>query len=213
MLEHHINNYMNYEIPGWMSKRDLEILTYLSSCVPENGNILEIGPFLGRSTAALLEGKKDSVSLDAVDTFTGIDLNKDYPDIKGSKDLFYEMRTLANATGDWEQSFRFCQSDNIDKINLFKCSSKDFELIKPYNFSFIDASHTLDAATFDIKKYFNLKGLIAGDDFVPWWPGVVEAVNTFRNNNYATLVVPRGSKIWILVPINKYWEKCVREII
>ena len=31
--------------------------------------------------------------------------------------------------------------------------------------------------------------------------------------SYNTLVVPRRSKIWIIVPNNEYWIQCVKEII
>lgn len=204
---------MNYDIPGWMSNRDLEVLHYLASCVPNKGSILELGPFLGRSTSAFLTGKKDDVTLDVIDTFTGIDPNRDYNDLKGNKELFLQMRQLALETGDWEKSFRECQAENISKINVFKCASSKFKITKSYDLTFVDASHKFDDVLFDIKKFFKNKGLIAGDDFVPWWPDVVKAVNMVQHSNYATLVVPRGSKIWILVPINKYWENCIKEII
>lgn len=205
---------MNQEIPGWMPKRDLEILSYLSSCVPENGNILEVGSFLGRSTSALVASKKDSVSLDVVDTFKGIDPTYDFKDIEGNRDLFEKMRQVALETGDWEQSFRLCQEANIDKIQVNKCASEEFKIEKFYDFTFIDASHKFEDVCADISKFITTKGLLAGDDFIPKWMDVVMAVNSMRNRKFSTLVVPRGSKMWIMIPFaNPYWKKCVSEIL
>jgi predicted O-methyltransferase YrrM len=204
---------MNYEIPGWMSKRDLDILSYLSSCVPAHGNILEVGPFLGRSTSAILTGKHDTVSLDVVDTFTGVPIDSEQLDIEGSKEIFQDMRMIAKETGDWEQAFRTCQNDQIEKINVFKCSSKEFKIENQYDFCFIDANHSFEDVFFEIKKFSNIKSLIAGDDYNSQWPGVIGAVNKFRKESFTTLVVPRGSKIWMLVPISKYWTSCIKEII
>ena len=204
---------MNTEIPGWMSLRDLEVLHYIASCVPENGNILEVGPFLGRSTSALLDGKKNNVSLDVVDTFTGISPNAPCSDISGNWGLFTQLRNTAIETGDWETSFKICQGDNLEKMNVFKCASQSFQIEKFYNFTFIDAGHKFQDVYFDINKFINNTGLIAGDDFVPHWPDVIKAVNWFRIYHRKTLIVPRDSKIWILVPNDTYWEDCFNILI
>lgn len=204
---------MNYSIPGWMSNRDLEILSYLSSCVPEYGNILELGCFLGRSTSALVQSKKDNVSIDVVDTFTGIPVTEEYLDISGDRELFNEMRSEAIKTGDWEQSFKFCQGKDLHKINLFKCSSQNFKIEKHYDLSFIDTTHTFREVFFDIKKFINVQGIIAGDDFTPKWDGVAKAVNVFQCTFDKTLVVPRGSKIWMLVPNDTHWTNSIKQII
>jgi predicted O-methyltransferase YrrM len=204
---------MNEKIPGWMFERDLEVLSYLASCVPDHGSMLEIGPFLGRSTSALVDSKKDTVSLDVVDTFTGIPTNKEYQDIQGDKDFFDRLRNVAQETGDWEQSFRICQESNIQKMNVFKTSSQSFEIRKQYDLSFIDSEHDFVSVSADIKKFINTTGILVGDDYVPRWPDVARAVNIFQLRYYRTLVVPRGSKIWVLVPEMEYWKKCIKEII
>lgn len=46
------------KIPGWTSDKELKILEAFASNVPDGGSILEIGPFIGRSTLALYNGKK-----------------------------------------------------------------------------------------------------------------------------------------------------------
>ena len=176
-------------------------------------SIVEIGPFLGRSTSAILHGKKETVNLDVVDTFTGIPLNAKYTDLNGNIEAFDSLKKIAIETGDWEQSFRQCQGADIEKMNVFKCSSKNFELKKPYDFSFIDGGHSFEEIYADLEKFSNPNGIIAGDDFYPTWPDVTRAVNMSRLKKYNTLVVPRRSKIWIIVPNNEYWIQCVKEII
>lgn len=204
---------MNNDVPGWMSIRDLEVLSYLSSCVPENGNILEIGPFLGRSTSALIAGKKDSVALDVVDTFTGIPVDSYCADIKGSREKFDQLRSIAIETGDWEKSFRLCQADNIEKMNVVRCDSQTFETEKRYNMTFIDSDHSFQSVFKDITKFINDYGILVGDDFILKWPGVPKAVIMSCMIYNKTLVVPNGSKIWILLPSDVYWKNCIKDLL
>ena len=65
----------------------------------------------------------------------------------------------------------------------------------------------------DIEKYIEKNGILAGDDYIPKWPGVPRAVNMAYILYNRTLVIPKGSKIWILVPDDPYWKQCIKEII
>ena len=196
-----------------MSLRDLEILSYLSSCVPDNGNILELGPFLGRSTSALVKHKKENVSLEVVDTFSGFPLDMEYNDLMGDRELYEQLRALAKDTGSWLEPFKKCQSTDIQNINIHACSTKEFKIKKWYDMTFVDTEHTFNSVMHDVGKFISASSLILGDDFVPWWSDISKALTNFHYRSYRTLVVPRGSKIWILVPKNSYWESCVKEVI
>jgi hypothetical protein len=204
---------MNVDVPGWISERDLNVLSHISSHVPENGNILEVGPFLGRSTSALLYGKKDSVALDVVDTFTGIPVNSECRGIRGNKETFNRLQSLAQKTGDWEESFKKSQENNLKNMNIFKCSSQEFEIKKFYNLVFIDADHSFINVYTDIYKFINNSEVIVGDDFVPWWPDVVKAVNRFRMTSQRTLISLKESNLWMLVPDNQHWKECIKQLI
>ena len=111
------------DVPGWMTEVDLNVLYKLASLGPENGSILEVGCFLGRSTSALFAGKKTSVTLTVVDTFqkhTGYDTSYDifkertnaigvtYIDAYGSKDLYNTARGIASKEDSWLNGFKHC---------------------------------------------------------------------------------------------------------
>jgi hypothetical protein len=55
------------EVKGQIVKCEIERLIYLASLVPENGLIVEIGAYCGRSGLSLATGKKESVHLVSID--------------------------------------------------------------------------------------------------------------------------------------------------
>ena len=114
---------MNYnlDIPGWMGVRDLQILKQIASHVPENGNILEVGCFLGRSTYALHDGKPASARIEVVDTFIisklySLDVGKS--DIQGSRQLIDEAINIASKNGSWLESFKHCVTPEVAEFML-----------------------------------------------------------------------------------------------
>jgi hypothetical protein len=56
-------------IPGWMQPSELKVISHIAKHVPENGNILEIGSFLGRSTTAIARSAPASTSIHCIDLF------------------------------------------------------------------------------------------------------------------------------------------------
>jgi len=200
----------NTEIPGWMSIQDLNILQTLAGYIPENGSILEIGCFLGRSTSALYSGKHDSVNLSVVDTFeynekysifTGYDLNGDI----GS---FLTAARLARKENSWRKSFEDCIGDEIcNNIDIHEMSSDKFLSDRIFDMVFIDADHSTDAVVNDITKFIKTDTLIVGDDYTPKWSTSIPVATALVRENYPwTLVVPAYSKIWFMVPPIGKWK-------
>ena len=203
-------------IPGWTSTVELSILQDLASAVPEGGSILEIGCFLGRSTAALYAGKLDSVALDVVDLFDvkipGYSPHNSFNTIQGDATMLETAKLIATETNSWLDSFKFCVGDIADNINIFKMSSKDFVLNKHYDLIFIDADHSYEGVMHDIFKFSNDKSLIVGDDFIERHPGVSRAVSQFRNNR--SIVVPKNTKFYIMIPsVKQHWGQIVQKYI
>jgi len=205
---------MKYDlnIPGWMSVTDLEILNRLASYVPENGNILEVGCFLGRSTSALYYGKPSSAKLEVVDIFQ---IDKEYTkDITDSKylnghiDYKNKIKNIMANSNSWLDAFRYCLTPRIaNQIKINVASSVDYELTKEFDLVFIDANHSLDSVLKDIRKFSSENTLLVGDDFNHKHLGVVQAIATVRFELPRTLIVPANSKIWIMVPSTGYWSK------
>lgn len=200
----------NKDIPGWMSIQDLNILQTLAGYVPENGSILEIGCFLGRSTTALYAGKHDSVKLEVVDTF---EYNETYSifsgqDLNGDMELFLKVARLARKENSWKKSFEFCVGDEIcNSIDIHETSSENFISNKVLDMVFIDADHTTDAVVKDITKFINTNTLIVGDDYNPKWSNSVPVATALVRGDYShTLVVPAFSKIWFMIPPIGFWK-------
>jgi hypothetical protein len=63
-----------YNITGFTSKKDLDIVYEWARTVPENGTIVEIGAFLGRTAVALAEGAPLSATIYSIDYFTSYKL-------------------------------------------------------------------------------------------------------------------------------------------
>jgi len=68
------------DIAGWMSETDLQFLYEEASKVPEFGIIVELGSWLGRSTAAIIMGAKTR-NIFSVDTWQGCE-SEPFPEEK-----------------------------------------------------------------------------------------------------------------------------------
>jgi hypothetical protein len=197
----------NINIPGWMSTYDLDFLYYLASCVSENGHILEIGTFLGRSTSALVRGKHDSVSLDIVDTWSiqgNYLTTAPYPYITGDQEWFTHLCAVAHSTNSWAASAQEALGEDFLKLTAYQQDSRDFEVTKDYVLIFIDSGHSFSEVKADIDRYISDKALIIGDDFSPYHPGVSQAIATkrFEKNYSRTVIIPQNTKLWTMLPMN-----------
>ena len=196
-----------------MPEPDLQILNLLASYVPENGNILEVGCFLGRSTYALYAGKPSSAHLEIVDSFKikspkySMDIDKS--DIQGNTTLINDAKNLAAINGNWLESFKHCITLAVaDQLTINVVNSEEYKLTKHFDMVFIDANHNMNAVISDIRKYANSTTLLVGDDFSHAAPGVPLALSKIhREINANMLIIPPKSRIWIMVPPAGYWKE------
>jgi hypothetical protein len=202
------------EIPGWMDDTDLYILSTLSSCVQDNGHILEIGSFLGRSTSSLYLSKKNTVSLSIVDEFkiAGMYNSNLNPPRLGNTTMFKIAKELAITSGSWRAGFEYCLGKEIyNQINVNEILSDDFVIDKTYDLAFIDGGHGPGQVKRDIMKVISDTTLIVGDDFSSQHIGVVQGLLPFIKDSEEgtgrSLFVPKNSKLWILIPNKGYWHK------
>ncbi len=206
----------NSEIPGYTNERELYIISVLASYVKENGSILEIGSFLGRSTSALYLGKKDNVQLDIVDSFEGkftpfdldiVSFDQSYA--KGNSILFKEAQEIANKSN-WLEAFRYCVGDTIfQNINVHVTKSSAFNKDKDYDLIFIDGSHKLDDVIFDLVMHSSDQTLLIGDDFHSRYLDVIQAVGLVRRKS--TLIVFENTKLFAIVPVIGYWREVFKK--
>jgi hypothetical protein len=197
-------------IPGWMSQEDLNILAKLSSLVPDNSSIAEIGSFLGRSTSTLFLNKKESVNLTVIDKFEiekGYSLNVPTPP-NGDVELFEIAKKVSSDTNSWQAGFKYCLGDDIyNQLSVHTVDSNNFEVDKEYSMVFIDGDHSPIQVSKDIAKFLNDSILIVGDDFNAQHIGVIQGLlSNIKGPNGRTLLVPKNTKIWILIPNQGYWS-------
>jgi hypothetical protein len=150
---------------GWMPDRELD---WLSKQAAVYKNIVEIGSFMGRSTRALAEATRGTVT--AVDTWAGSDEAEHRKLLEGKpKDWLFE-EFLRNMDG--VQNICPTRLPSVEAAALFSGILFDF--------IFIDASHDYENVKADIEAWGPLLapgGTLAGHDFHSGAPGVMKAVN------------------------------------
>jgi superkiller protein 3 len=145
------------------------------------GIFVEVGAFMGRSTAYLACKIRDlPVELYVVDTWRG----SGGADIRGD-DQYTPMLVMNN--GDLFDAFL----DNMERCgvvqSLIPLRMRSLQAAKLFcdgsvEFCYLDAAHDYDSVKADLSAWFpkvKSGGIIAGDDYCQDWPGVVRAVNEF----------------------------------
>ena len=149
-----------FKIPGWFNYS--ETYDHIVDIIPDDGKIVEIGSFLGRSThylaTSLMNANKEQVKIYCVDTFEG---SSEQANLKIPK-YFSHM---------FKENLKFfigrelvipCQgrSDSKEIIDRFEDGSIDYIMI--------DGAHEHEAVMDDIENWWSkLKpdGIMFGDDY------------------------------------------------
>ena len=170
-----------FNIPGWFNYS--ESYDVIVDKIPDDGVIVEIGSFLGRSThylaTSLFNANKFDVKIYCIDTFEG---SSEHANIKLPKDfLFMFKENLKFFTGRDMVIPVQSRSDNPDTLAKFEKESVDYIMV--------DGAHEYDAVEDDIINWWpKLKsnGVMVGDDYA--LNSVAEAVRSglgkMQNNNY-----------------------------
>ena len=214
----------NNDIPGFMSDEEISILEKLASMVPPNGKILEIGAFLGRSTAAIYKGKDPSVKLTIVDSWIILPPyqlinnrvscdSQDFIEFFGSAEILSEAFEISNKHGNLRAGLEYCLKDILHDIEVIQITSSSFTDHQNYDLIFIDGGHEFESVNYDIaNSIVNNKTLVVGDDHtVENFPSVIKAVQNNKNNR--CVILPLGAaKSWMLIPAVGYWRENLNSI-
>ena len=149
-----------FQIPGWFNYA--ESYDQIVHEIPDDGKILEIGSFLGRSThylaTSLMNANKENVKIYCVDTFHG---SSEHVNLQLPKDFFSMFKENLKFFIGREMVIP-CQGRSDDKDILDKFSDEFFDYIM------IDGAHEHEAVMDDIENWWpKLKkdGLMFGDDY------------------------------------------------
>jgi predicted O-methyltransferase YrrM len=156
-------------IKGWMSLIELDWLARVAHC---SDKILEIGSYKGRSTRALCDNAKGTVT--AVDPWAG-----PYITNRGTV-LFDQIES-------WNEFQR--NLADVPNLTIFRGYFEEFcnqDTDTDFDFIFIDGDHRYDSVIRDIYgslKLLKSGGILAGHDYTHQdWPGVKRAVDELFPN-------------------------------
>ncbi len=171
---------MNWQdVQGYFLDVDRLDYEHLINMLPDNGFMVEVGSFRGRSLASVSETiKRKNLKVWSVDIFDKV-LSEEYiePDVYLKKD---------GMLSDFNKIMKFFGLTDHVEVHVMtsleaakKCES--LNLIP--NFVFIDADHSYEAVKKDIDAWWPLvkdNGILAGHDYDHnnrGWPGVYKAVH------------------------------------
>lgn len=183
----------NQDIPGWMSHDELNHIEQLAASVPEYGNVLEIGSFMGRSTFAWAKSIPPSAIIHCVDTWDALPvINLDT--LKGIRPSvpFNTIENFLRYTEDCHNIITY-QGKSV-MINDFQ--PRNFDIV------FLDADHTNPVFHNDLISGYTLVtlgGLLCGHDFVRnRCPDVVNEVTKFAARLNLPVQTSNTSMIWAI---------------
>lgn len=162
-------------IQGWFTNEARDLYAEIVQGAEDGQILVEVGSWKGKSTAWMASNIKKSqknLKFYCVDTWCGsLEHAKDSSIIKNTlyDEFLSNMRPLAGF-------FEPMRMTSIEASKLFSNQSIDFV--------YLDASHKYQDVKDDLNAWFpkiKLGGVIAGDDYIAGWPGVIKAVNEFFN--------------------------------
>jgi len=168
---------INTELPGWTTEKKLNMLAEKAAAVPENGTIVELGTFCGRSAYSLGSNKLDSVKLVCVDMFPDNFIQilaKDFPGIEhgfGNLDTPYTWQACSYALKDVV---------NLEYLRTVLPLPSFVQIDLEVDLLFIDTVHTAEGAQSDIDQWFPLltdNAVVVFDDYCDVFPEYSEIID------------------------------------
>lgn len=175
------------ELPeGYFSEYDIEDYRRLASQIPENGTMVEIGTFRGRSLCSISDIiKQRKINVIAIDTFEGT------PTEVSELNGYYENEDILSQFQNNIQRFGISEF-----VTIYKGDGAEYAKNLPdhsLDLVFIDADHSYEAVKRDIDSWKNkvkFEGILAGHDIL--WDSVKQATDEKFDFDY--IIRPN---IWI----------------
>lgn len=182
------------DVPGYLTDGDMLAIAHLSKKVPNNGMIVEVGSFLGKSAvewARGIESDKKSCQIICIDSFNAPS--------HILKDLLVTAEfTLPSASTQLEM-FRHYTSAfyNIKALEAF--FNQDFEFDQLVDLVFEDSTHTSKYLTYALPFWWSkvkAGGILSGHDYST--REVQVSVDTFALLNNLKVNTFPNSSIWYM---------------
>ena len=153
------------QIDGWFNHQ--AAYDFLISKVPEGGSFVELGAWLGKSSAYLCDNAH-GIDITIVDTWKGSPNELTTTHKLATQVDIYDL--FVENMGD--RKYKAIRATSKAAARKFKAESLDVV--------FIDLTHTYEAVKEDIQLWLpkvKKGGYIAGDDYHENWKGVIQAVD------------------------------------
>ncbi len=178
--------YLNENLPGQMTRKELVCIAELAKALPENSTIVELGSLFGKSSVHWAKNAADSVKIYCVDPWKRENWIKP---LEKKFNTTFSIDTFWQNIGD---------SSNVTALQAY--SPQDFtDWNIPVDIYFDDSVHT--NPIFRENLYFWLDrmkpgSIICGHDYSPAFPDIVDEVNCLAEK--LSLPLEIIDKIWII---------------
>lgn len=184
------------KVTGWLSPGQERCLFDIASGLPGNAKILEIGCYLGRSTASIASaclgtGRR----VFCIDTFAGND--SDFRN--GVNSISWEGEDFFPV---WDRHLQEAGVRHLVTPLRGTSQALASAWVEPVDFLFIDASHQFDDLLHDVRCYgprVKPGGILALHDVTPGWPDVYRVWHEFTAPTLVDLR-SKGSLAYGIVP-------------
>jgi len=169
------DEYDDPTVPGWFNFS--QVYAWMVDAAPDPAVFVEVGAWLGRSTAYLarrVQASGKRIQLYVVDSWTG------------SPGEFWHEKEVARYGGELFAVFcanmtRLGVLDLLHPIRAPSVQAADEFADESADFVYIDAAHDYESVAADLRAWWpkvKVGGWIAGHDY-PTWEGVQQAVDEF----------------------------------
>lgn len=189
----------NLKIPGWMPEGELKILERIARQVPPHGQVLEVGPFCGRSSWCIAKSMPRTATLTCIDIWDPSEHPFYPPFSKPGETLseFGEAEGPDFAVGTYE-NFRRYTADCSNIVPIRGRSPNDFQSWdKPLDVVFLDGVHHNPYFAADVHFWIRkvkAGGMLCGDDCARTHPDVLWTVHDVCKD--LDLVFTVEKRIW-----------------
>lgn len=183
-----------------MPERELKVLEELAGEVPENGLIVELGSFVGRSSWCLAKSAHPSVRLECIDIWLDYTLSTDrirLDSLEGStkiKDIMPIYPRFLKYTKDCPNLYhqRLFMPDDLDVLKLNK--KIDLLFIDAFDHDFENFYTIIN----DFEPHINPNTVICGHDYYESNLNKTRAIRLYAKKKKKTVRVFEDTTIWVL---------------
>lgn len=179
-------NHFWQNIDGWIGENS----TYKRAVrdAQDGDHFVEIGVYKGKSTAFMaveIVNSGKQISFTAIDHFKG---SAEHGDLSAT--LYNEaLKNLEPV------------KDVVEILNMSSPEAAELFVDDYVTFVFIDGSHDYQSVKADIEAWWpkvKAGGVLAGDDYQPSWPGVIQAVHEFSEQIGLDFYISPNTCHWVI---------------